>query len=82
MIGLIQLCEKIINKVDAKVSEKIIIEKDLVNEIFKEFLFASIFQQKDKDEKEERIVQKLRSRKYKKVASGENAGNQSRIAAY
>jgi len=56
MIGLIQLCEKIINKVDARVSEKIVIEKDLVNEIFKEFLFASIFQQQDKDEKDERIV--------------------------
>jgi len=38
------LTEKIINKVDAKISEKIVLEKDLVNEIFKEFLFASIFQ--------------------------------------
>ena len=40
MIGLIQLTEKIINKVDAKISEKIVLEKDLVNEIFKVFLQA------------------------------------------
>ena len=66
---------------DAKISEKIVLEKDLVNEIFKEFLFASILMQQEKEEKDERIVQKLRSRKYKQVKT-EIAGNQSRISAY
>jgi len=37
------LTAKIIAKVDKAVSEKLVKEKDLVNEIFKEFLFASIF---------------------------------------
>ena len=82
MIGLIQLTEKIIARVDAKVSEKLIQEKDLVNDIFKEFLFASIFDSADGGEKEERIVQKLRSRKHKAVSNSEGGGNQARIAAY
>jgi hypothetical protein len=43
MVGLIELTAKIIAKVDKAVSEKLVKEKDLVNEIFKEFLFASIF---------------------------------------
>ena len=34
---------KIIGKVDTATSEKIVREKDLINEIFKEFLFASVF---------------------------------------
>jgi hypothetical protein len=43
MVGLIELTAKIIAKVDKAVSEKLVKEKDLVNEIFKEFLFASVF---------------------------------------
>lgn len=42
MIGLIQLTGKIIATVDAKLSEKIIKEKDLVNEIFEKFLFPNV----------------------------------------
>jgi hypothetical protein len=34
---------KIIGKVDTATSEKIVREKDLISEIFKEFLFASVF---------------------------------------
>jgi len=34
---------KIISKVDTATSERIVREKDLINEIFKEFLFASVF---------------------------------------
>lgn len=43
MIGLVLLTGKIIAKVDKELSEKIVREKDLINEIFKEFLFASVF---------------------------------------
>jgi len=41
--GLIKLTAKIIGTVDKSLSEKIVQEKDLINEIFKEFLFASVF---------------------------------------
>ncbi len=43
MIGLIHLTGKIITKVDKELSEKIVREKDLINELFKEFLFATVF---------------------------------------
>lgn len=43
MIGLVQLTGKIIAKVDKALSEKIVQDKDLINEIFKEFLFSSVF---------------------------------------
>lgn len=42
-IGLIHLMCKIITKVAAEVSEKIVQEKDLISEIFREFLFASFY---------------------------------------
>jgi hypothetical protein len=45
MIGLVTLIQKIIGKVDSKLSEKIVGEKDLINELFKSFLFASVFNQ-------------------------------------
>ena len=41
-MGLVQLTKKIIEHVDAGISEKVIADKDLVNEIFREFLFCSI----------------------------------------
>jgi len=43
MVGLIWMTAKIISKVDTATSERIVREKDLINEIFKEFLFASVF---------------------------------------
>lgn len=43
MIGLVLLTGKIISKVDKALSEKIVQQKDLINEIFKEFLFSSVF---------------------------------------
>ena len=49
--GLITLTGKIINKADKLVSDRIIQEKDLIGQIFKEFLFASYYQaQADNDE--------------------------------
>ena len=43
MVGLIELAGKILAKVDSSVSEKLVKDKNLVNVIFKEFLFASVF---------------------------------------
>lgn len=42
-VGLVLLIGKLVTKVDKELSEKIVREKDLINEIFKEFLFASVF---------------------------------------
>ena len=42
-VGLIQLTAKIICTVEQSLSEKIVQDKDLINEIFKEFLFSSVF---------------------------------------
>jgi hypothetical protein len=42
-VGLVLLIGKLVTKVDKALSEKIVREKDLINEIFKEFLFASVF---------------------------------------
>lgn len=44
-IGLIQLTGKIIDNFDIKFSEKIVEQKNLIDEIFVHFLFASIFKQ-------------------------------------
>jgi hypothetical protein len=52
LVGLVHLTAKLIVKVDARLSEKIVREKDLVNEIFKEFLFASVFAQEDTNVKD------------------------------
>ena len=43
LVGLITLTGKIIAKADKAVSDRIIQEKDLIGQIFKEFLFASYF---------------------------------------
>ena len=43
-VGLVQLTGKIIDNFDIKMSERIVESKNLIDEIFKNFLFASIFQ--------------------------------------
>ena len=43
LVGLITLTGKIIAKADKAVSDRIIQEKDLIGQIFKEFLFASYY---------------------------------------
>ena len=43
LVGLISLTGKIIAKADKAVSDRIITEKDLIGQIFREFLFASYF---------------------------------------
>lgn len=81
MIGLIELTGKIIATVDTKLSEKIVQEKDLVNEIFKEFLFASVFQANTSNEPSKKVVMKMQkgTRKDKKSST---SANESRAAAY
>jgi NADH dehydrogenase/NADH:ubiquinone oxidoreductase subunit G len=76
MIGLINLLGKIITKVDAALSEKIVQEKDLIKEIFKEFLFASVYAH---NEGEEQDVVKFKINKKKQTSS---SSNKSREAAY
>ena len=44
LVGLISLTGKIIAKADKAVSDRIIEEKDLIGQIFREFLFASYYQ--------------------------------------
>ena len=44
MTGLISLTGKIITKADKVVSDRIIQEKDLIGQIFREFLFASFYE--------------------------------------
>ncbi len=44
LVGLIKLTGKILQNVDAEASDKIVEAKDLIREIFQEFLFASYFQ--------------------------------------
>ncbi len=44
LVGLVTLTGKIIAKADKAVSDKIISEKDLIGQIFREFLFASYYQ--------------------------------------
>ncbi len=44
IVGLVTLTGKIIAKADKAVSDRIIQEKDLIGQIFREFLFASYYQ--------------------------------------
>lgn len=47
-IGLIQLTGKIIDNFDISFSEKIVESKNLIDEIFVQFLFSSVFNQEGK----------------------------------
>lgn len=79
-IGLINLMCKIITKVEASVSIKIVQEKDLIQEIFREFLFASFYEQ-DQPASDKHSHIKL-SEKKKKKSAGVTQNNKSREAAY
>ena len=43
IVGLVTLTGKIIAKADKSVSDRIIQDKDLIGQIFREFLFASYY---------------------------------------
>jgi len=47
-IGLIQLTSKIIENFDITLCERVVEQKSLIQEIFDNFLFASVFQESDK----------------------------------
>lgn len=86
MIGLVHLTQKIIGKVDTQLSEKIVKEKDLINEIFKEFLFASVFSQDtclkgDADNMLDLVKNKVPRKVVLPQGSGKQV-NKSREAAY
>ena len=74
------LTAKLIAKVDTKLSEKIVREKDLVNEIFKEFLFASVFTQEDNQVKDQTMLEFIKGKRQKK--GKQTVENKSREAAY
>ena len=86
MVGLVLLTQKIISNVDTKLSEKIVKDKDLINEIFKEFLFSSVFSSDSQTTAEtENMLDLIKNRAPRKMslpaASGKPA-NRSREAAY
>ena len=86
MIGLVQLTNKIISTVDKSLSEKIVADNDLINEIFKEFLFASVFTDDAKKPNAENMLELIKTKAHRKVklsssATGKQA-NKSREAAY
>lgn len=81
-VGLIKLADKIISKVKISVSEKIVEKKDLVNRIFKNFLFASIFQKSEEKPEEKRLVQRVHSRKLGGGAAAGASNKESREAGY
>ena len=80
--GLISLTGKIITKADKVVSDRIIQEKDLIGQIFREFLFASYYEaQADNLDSDQMVIQQqIGSRTDKKKATAPN--NRSREAAY
>lgn len=78
MIGLIQLTRKIIARADSQVTDRVIVEQDLISQIFKEFLFASYFAALDASNLDIKLTQK--SRKSKK--SGKKKAEKSRQEAF
>lgn len=77
LVGLITLTGKIIAKADKAVSDRIIQEKDLIGQIFKEFLFASYYQAQADNEGDAIVLhQQAGSRDDKKQAAAPN--NKSR----
>jgi len=82
LVGLVTLTGKIIAMADKTVSDRIIQEKDLIGQIFKEFLFASFFQAQQEGSGSDLIViqQQKGSRNDKKKIQAPN--NKSRECAY
>jgi hypothetical protein len=70
---------KIITKVEAEVSIKIVQEKDLIREIFREFLFSSLC---DEEKVESKVTHIKLSEKKKKRSTGVKQNKKSREVAY
>jgi len=80
-IGLIQLTGKIIDNFDISFSEKIVEQKNLIDEIFVKFLFASVFKQDSKDSLD---TLKINPKKQGRTSAGKKGvfGKKSKDAAY
>jgi ubiquitin carboxyl-terminal hydrolase 34 len=79
-IGLIQLTGKIIDNFDISFSEKIVEQKNLIDEIFVKFLFASIFQQDSQNSTDNLRIKPSNSRSSSSKKGG--FGKKSKDAAY
>ncbi len=63
-IGLLQLTGKIIDNFDIKMCERLVEQKSLIDEIFVNFLFKSVFDQDKKDnELEARTLTKIKPKR-------------------
>mgnify|MGYP000162106951 CR=1 FL=1 len=84
LVGMITLTGKIIAKADKAVSDRIITEKDLIGQIFREFLFASYFSAQTAIEAQNdiKLVQKSGQSKDSKKKKQSTSSNKSREAAY
>lgn len=83
MVGLLTLSGKIISNTEKEVSERIILEKNLIGQIFKDFLFSTYYSQANEmeDDKEQiTLTQKVGSRADTKSPEVDN--EKSREAAY
>ena len=83
LCGLVTLTGKIIAKADKSVSDRIIQEKDLIGQIFKEFLFASYFTaQKESSGSDSIVIQQQKGSRNDKKKKVQAPNNKSREAAY
>ena len=85
MVGLLNMTRKIMSCVDQSLSERIVQQHDLISEIFKEFLFKSVFSTST-DEKEAQtmleIIQKKTPRQVKFGAPAQSQAKKSRTVAF
>ena len=83
-IGLIQLTGKIIDNFDITFSEKIVAQKNLIEEIFVKFLFSSVFKQTDSNELAKKEAMKIKPKSSRNSSSNKKGGygKKSKDAAY
>jgi S-methylmethionine-dependent homocysteine/selenocysteine methylase len=81
MYGMFEMMIKIFKNCAPSISEKVVREKDLIESIFKEYLFASVFKQTTSQEKT--MVQLANEKVKRKGKSNSDKGsNKSREIAY
>jgi lipid II:glycine glycyltransferase (peptidoglycan interpeptide bridge formation enzyme) len=81
-IGLIHLAGKIIENFEISFCEKVVIENDLIDEIFVKFLFASIFKENTSESKSDLVKIKPRIITKDENSSSGKFGIKSKEAAY
>ena len=69
VVGLVHLTKKILENVSAEISEKVVKDKDLVNEIFREFLFSAVLNSENQNNntKADNMLELIKSRKPRKA---------------